>query len=196
MLAAKQQTLSHLIGQLRRKSINPTHFLLVNFGYADISAREQGKVRRRFFELVNGKKFSLRLPNDDEDIHITWKSENLQTSVLYYATSRFGETYIHQMTKALVKSAYERILQELDLKSTQVQLNYLATKNMNYQVNLANGAQEAFGTVDHSEPATPRMDWEHFRLLPIEDEIEEEDETEERIVEVFEAEEQVAQVRL
>lgn len=153
-------TLSHMIQAVRQQGILPTHFLLVNFGFrSQLPPKHGASFRKKFFNLINNHKYAMHLGPDD-DVHITWKSANTNTSMLYYASSRFEETYVHQLTRGLIKGAYFKILDELGLTTADVQLNYLTTKNVNFQINIEEGSVEALGN-PAPIPATPAVDWEH-----------------------------------
>ena len=155
------QTLPHLIQSLSQFQVYPTHFLLVQFCYrSGLNRSTMSEVRRLFFELLNGRLYTHTIMGDDDPLKLTWKSANTSTSMLYYTISRNEETYVHQMAKGLIKSIYNKILDDLDLDNADLQLNYLTTKNINFTINLTTGAQESFGQVNEM-PVTPAIIWEN-----------------------------------
>jgi len=151
-------TLNHLINSLKRDHVNPTHFLLVSFSFSPdrVSAKTQNAIRRAFFQNLNENKYSLEISADEDQISIKWKAVNKTSSTLYYCVSRLDETYVRQLTKGLVKSVFQKILEDNDLDLSEAQLNYLTSKNMEFTINLETGHQEFIG---NALPSTPSIDW-------------------------------------
>lgn len=157
------QTLARLIAEVKAKNINPTHFLLIYFGFNDVPLKIQNQIRRDFYFLINNKKYRLEMNSGEEgdEIFIRWKSPNSSSSALYYTFSRFDETYVRQLTRGIIQGAYAKTLNKFVLNETNVQLNYLTSKNMEFTINIATGHQEFIG---NALPETPRVDFEssHF----------------------------------
>ncbi|PRP85602.1 hypothetical protein PROFUN_06391 [Planoprotostelium fungivorum] len=144
-------TISRFIREIRERQIQPTHFLMVNFVFSrKLGSGQQQRIRQRAFSLINGRRFVRRMADDDE-IHISWKSFNHTSSALYYAVSRYEETYVKQMTKALLGAVYTEIQQEEALELTDFGINYITTKNLEFTININNHQAEILGAV----PATP-----------------------------------------
>jgi len=102
-------------------------------------------------------KYTLKL-NEDEELTIQWKSSNSTTSLLYYCTSRYEEAYVRQLTKGVIASAYNKIVDKLRMTTEQVSLNYIVSKNLDFQINLVDGSVQVIGNV---LPDTPYIDFNH-----------------------------------
>eukprot|EP01094_Clydonella_sp_ATCC50884_P023813 TRINITY_DN5797_c0_g1_i1.p1 TRINITY_DN5797_c0_g1~~TRINITY_DN5797_c0_g1_i1.p1 ORF type:complete len:330 (+),score=40.60 TRINITY_DN5797_c0_g1_i1:679-1668(+) len=152
------ETLSRMINHLRDNHINPTHFLLLNFRYGPNlkEKHKQYKVRTEMKKKIHDRPFRVVLGEDDV-IFIRWKCVNENSSSLYYATSRFDETYIRQLTRSLMQAVYKALLEDLQITDADLQLNYLTTKNMEFSINLATGEQQFIGD---AFPHTPTINFE------------------------------------
>jgi len=140
------RTLQRLIDDVRQSGIQPTHFLHVSFRFSVEGKKKSSKVRKMLFEEIKNKRYIKRIADDDE-VYIKWTTLNAQTSTLYHTTSRFEETYVRQITQEVLTKIFYFIIDTLQLTTNDVELSYLTTKNMNYEINLNTLEQVVIGTL-------------------------------------------------
>jgi hypothetical protein len=153
------QTLQRLIEEIKTKNLAPTHFLLIFFTFKQgLEKKKQQKARRKFYECVNNQKCFVDVPGFEDPLSLRWRSPNDTTSILYYTSSALGEEFIRQITRALVKNAYQRVLDDVGVTQTDVQVNYLAAKNVNWTINFVTGTQEFLGNASPRSPISFSID--------------------------------------
>jgi len=115
------QTLARLINEIKAENISPTHFLLVNYQFStSVSDTVKNRIRNLMFNRLNGKTYHKTLGLDGDVVFIKWNTHNKTSSNLFYTTSRFEETYIRQLTKGLITTLYDQILNKFKLTKYQL----------------------------------------------------------------------------
>lgn len=136
-------TMARLVRGLQTQRIMPTHLLLVNFTYhTELKRKHTSSIPKCFFKHIQTK-FEYRFSESEDPISIKWKSFNKGSSSVYWTVSRLEEAYVRQLTKGLMKKLIRSVEVELDLNPKNFQLSYITTKNLNYNIDIETGDEEA-----------------------------------------------------
>jgi hypothetical protein len=161
------QTLSRLVDDIKAGGIKPTHFMLMALKFRrGIEKHKAANMRRNLFKVLNDVTYTHQMP-DEDPLSIKWRCRNKSTSTIYYTTSRFEETYVRQLTKGLVRGAFNESLTREALTDHDVRVDFLITKNINFKIDLESGHQDYLGTIE--EPRTPKLDINNRALVPVDE---------------------------
>ena len=153
-------TISKLVREIRRQNLQPTHFLLVVFAFSPDIKTMQNTLRKAVFDKINGFRHEVQIQDDEDDIvHLTWRSVNKGSAMIYYTKSRFEETYVRQLTKGLIRSVHEQVLREFRLNEADFNINFIATKNLEYAIDITTGEVMAVGN-PATMPNTPMIPYD------------------------------------
>lgn len=171
-IAPAGNSVARLIRDMEINRIKPTHFLLINFTYhARLEQRYKTRVTKALFGFLNGKKWQVTLGDTEDPISITWKSPNINSSLIYWTISRLDEQYVRQMTAELLTTAHGHILQQTRLQPGNFQMTWIVAKNLNYSVDLAQAEDPQFmGALTANQPQQAigqAVDHNNMAMLPV-----------------------------
>jgi len=150
-------TLAKLVRSIEERKIIPTHFLILQFTYhANLEKKFKQSIPTTFFENLNGKPYRVQfseVPGDSGEI--TWSSENIYQSSIFWTTSRLEETYVKQMTRGLLRKVFNEVHEKLHLNPGNFQLSMLINKNLSHVIDIEIREEAA---VVRLAPNTPRPD--------------------------------------
>jgi hypothetical protein len=149
-------TVARFVRGLDEGHIIATHTLIMQFTYhRSLDRSYHQSIPRAFFNALNGQKFKQNINNNPDDVvSITWKSFNKGQSQVYWTCCRFDEQYVRALTKGVIKKIHDQVCADMHLRSGNFQITSMPQKNIGYQLDLENGAEEVLMRV----PATPQPD--------------------------------------
>jgi hypothetical protein len=149
-------TVARFVRGLDEGHIIATHTLIMQFTYhRSLDRSYHQSIPRAFFNALNGKKFTQNINgNPDDVVSITWKSFNKGQSQVYWTCCRFDEQYVRALTKGVIKKIHDQVCADMHLQPGNFQITSMPQKNIGYQLDLENGAEEVLMRV----PATPHPD--------------------------------------
>lgn len=141
------------------KKEHPTHFLSVSLTYTDrLTAEHKRRIQMGLFDFLNNdegdgdNECTMRVKEygDDSVISLEWKTCNDSFSAtphsMYWASSRWAEAYINQLTHQHLSHFKRHMEMDLGIKDV-FSISFVVCKNITHTADLANKKEQSSSTI-------------------------------------------------